>query len=495
MSLPTINLPVQLYRAEHVRELDRVAIEDIGIGGYTLMTRAGEAAYGALRARWPEARRITIVSGVGNNAGDGYVVGRLACRDGLATTVSQIGDATRLKGDALMAAQEAEQAGVTTQSYAGAAAFEADVVVDAVFGTGLDREVAGEWRRAIEAINAAACPVLSIDIPSGLAADTGAVLGVAVGASVTVTFIGLKQGLFTAEGPERCGEVLYHDLDVPDEVYGAVDASAVFVDFEGLKHWLAPRSRTANKGHFGHVLVVGGDEGYAGAARMAGEAAARCGAGLVSVALRAGSQGVCSARPELMCRGIEEPADLEPLIERASVVAVGPGLGQLAWGRAMFGAALASGRPLVVDADGLNLLATQALRREDWVLTPHPGEAARLLNSSPREVQADRFAAVARLQEHYGGVVALKGPGTLVLGSEGTVGLCRLGNPGMAAGGMGDVLTGIIAALLAQGVPASEAARLGVWLHARAADLASNDGERGMLATDLLHHLRHLVNP
>ncbi len=495
MSFPTVNLPAQLYRAEHVRELDRVAIEDLGIGGWTLMSRAGEAAYRALRARWSEARRITIVCGVGNNAGDGYVVARLACRDGLATTVVQIGDAGRLKGDALTAVREAEQADVTAQSYAGVADFDADVVVDAVFGTGLDREVAGEWRQAIEAINASACPVLSIDIPSGLSADTGAVLGVAVRAGITVSFIGLKQGLFTAQGPEHCGEVLFHDLEVPEQVYGAVSAPGGFVDFEGLKHWLAPRARTANKGHYGHVLVIGGDEGYAGAARLSGEAAARCGAGLVSVALRAGNLGICAARPELMCRGVEEPDDLEPLFERASVVAVGPGLGQLAWGRDMFGAALASGRPLVVDADGLNLLAALALCREDWILTPHPGEAARLLNSSPREIQADRFAAVTRLQERYGGVVVLKGPGTLVLGSESKVGLCRLGNPGMAAGGMGDILTGVIVALLAQGIPAIEAAQLGVWLHARAADLASAEGERGLLATDLLPHLRRLVNP
>ncbi len=495
MLFPTVSLPAELYRAEHVRELDRVAIEEIGIGGWTLMSRAGEAAYRAMRARWPEANRIIVVCGTGNNAGDGYVLARLARQHDLTVTVVQIGDAARLKGDALIAAREAEQARVRVESYAGATGFDADVVVDALFGTGLDREVAGEWRQAIEAINASACPVVSIDIPSGLSANTGAVLGAAVRAHVTVSFIGLKQGLFTAEGPGHCGEVLFHHLEVPAQVYGAVGAPGALLQFEKLKHWLAPRARTTNKGHYGHVLVIGGEQGYAGAACMAGEAAARCGAGLVSVALRAGNPDTCVSRPELMCRGVEQPEDLDLLIQRAGVVAVGPGLGQLAWGRAMFGAALASGRPLVVDADGLNLLAAQPLRREDWVLTPHPGEAARLLNSSPAEVQADRFGAVAQLQERYGGMVVLKGTGTLVLGPEGSVGLCPLGNPGMATGGMGDVLTGVIAALLAQGVPASAAAQLGVWLHARAGDLAAADGERGLLATDLLPHLRRLVNP
>nr|MDJ0870432.1 NAD(P)H-hydrate dehydratase [Gammaproteobacteria bacterium] len=244
-----------------------------------------------------------------------------------------------------------------------------------------------------------------------------------------------------------------------------------------------------------HVLVLGGERGYAGAPRMAGEAAARCGAGLVSVALRSTSAGGCWSCPELMCRAVEAPDDLASLIARASVVAVGPGLGQQDWGKAMLGAALAGGRPLVVDADGLNLLATQPLRREDWVLTPHPGEAARLLNSTPDEIQADRFAAVAEMRKRYGGVIVLKGPGTLVLAAEEPVAICRLGNPGMATGGMGDVLCGVIAALLAQGVAAGAAARLGVWLHARAADLAATDGERGLLATDLLPHLRRLVNP
>ncbi len=495
MAFATVRLPDELYRAKHVRELDRIAIEELGIPGYSLMCSAGEAAYRVLRTRWPEARRLSVVCGVGNNAGDGYVLARHACQEGLQVDVVQIGDPGRLRGDALTASREAAAVGVKPASYSGQQRFYGDVVVDAVFGTGLDREVTDEWREAIEAVNASGHPVLSIDIPSGLAADTGAILGVAVRAQVTVSFIGLKQGLFTCDGPEHSGQVLFHDLTVPEDALGSIAPDATFIDLQSLKAWLLPRHGNASKGLFGHVLVIGGEHGFGGAARMAGEAAARTGAGLVSVAMRSVNTGVCATRPELMCRGVEEPAALETLLERATVVAVGPGLGQQPWGHAMFESALASGLPLVVDADGLNFLAKHPEHRQDWILTPHPGEAARLLASSPGEVQQDRFAAIARLRERYGGVVVLKGAGTLVSSDDGPVGLCRLGNPGMASGGMGDVLTGVIAGLVAQGVPLDDAARLGVWLHARSADLAAGEAERGLLACDLLPYLRRLANP
>lgn len=495
MSHPSARLPTALYRAEQVRELDRVAIQVLGIPGYTLMTRAGEAVYRALRTRWPEAGRITVVCGVGNNAGDGYVVARCARADGLDVGVVEVGDAGRLRGDAATAREDAQKDGVLARAYQGEARFAAEVLVDAVFGTGLDRPVTGEWRAAIDAMNESGCPALAVDIPSGLGADTGAVLGAAVRAEATVSFIGLKQGLFTAEGPAHCGEVLFHDLAVPGRVYESSLPSALLIDLDDGPAWLAPRHRSANKGRFGHVLVVGGAEGYGGAARMAGEAAARCGAGLVSVATHPLSLTGCVARPELMCRGIEAPEGLAPLIEKASVVAVGPGLGQSRWGSEMLAAVLATDLPLVVDADALNLLSRQPRCRDNWVLTPHPGEAARMLDRTPAAIQADRFEAAAQLRVRYGGVVVLKGAGSLVQGSDGQVGLCTRGNPGMATGGTGDILTGVIAALAAQGCDLDTAARLGVCLHARAGELAAADGERGTLATDLLPHLRRLVNP
>jgi len=256
------------------------------------------------------------------------------------------------------------------------------------------------------------------------------------------------------------------------------------------------RQRNAHKGHYGHVLVVGGDRGMSGAARLAGEAAARSGAGLVSIATRPEHAAMLSVtRPELMAHGVWDEHGLRKLLAGATVVAAGPGLGKSLWARTLLSVLLAEDRPMVVDADALNLLAQAPLRREHWVLTPHPGEAARLLGVSIEAVQADRFRAVVAIQARYGGVCVLKGAGSLVFpGAQQAVALCSAGNPGMASGGMGDVLTGMIAGLLAQGLAPRVAARLGVYLHAAAGDQAAASGERGLLAGDLMPGLQRLVN-
>ncbi|MDX1606984.1 MAG: NAD(P)H-hydrate dehydratase, partial [Candidatus Competibacterales bacterium] len=322
------------------------------------------------------------------------------------------------------------------------------------------------------------------------------VLGVAVRAALTISFIGLKRGLFTGQGPAQCGPVRFDDLGVPHTVHGALEPDARRYTGADRGRLLAPRPRTAHKGHFGHVLVIGGAAGFAGAARMAAEAAARTGAGLVSCAVGPGQAGLISAaRPEIMAREVADAEALKPLLERATVLAVGPGLGTGDWSRSLLQAALDAGRPLVLDADALNLLAQTPQRREDWVLTPHPGEAARLLGETTAAVQQDRFDAATRLTERYGGVVVLKGAGTLIATPDRPPALIDAGNPGMASGGMGDVLTGLIAGLLAQGLEPFAAARLGAWLHATAADRAAGFGERGLLATDLLPELRSLLNP
>ncbi|HRD65258.1 MAG TPA: NAD(P)H-hydrate dehydratase [Candidatus Competibacter sp.] len=490
--------PLELYRAAQVRELDRIAIEDRGIPGYTLMSRAGAAAFDLLRQRWPDARRIVVVCGGGNNGGDGYVVARLARKAGLDVLVLTLADPGGLRGDARTAWQDALTADVPVTVFTPTGLEEADVLVDAILGTGLEREVSGTWRDAIQAMNAHPAGVLAIDIPSGLHADTGAVLGAAIQAAATITFIGLKQGLFTGQGPACCGEVRFAGLGVPPDIYSAIHPACWRHGGEDLPGLLPKRWRSAHKGHFGHVLVVGGELGLAGAARMTGEAAARCGAGLVSVATRAAHAGLQAAvRPELMFQGVETPDELGPLLDRATVVAIGPGLGRGDWGRSMLRAVLASDKPLVVDADALNLLAAEPVFRENWILTPHSGEAARLLKMTPAGVEADRFAAVEDLALRFGGVAALKGAGSLIASkADGMVALCAAGNPGMASGGMGDVLTGVIAALLAQGLPPFAAAKAGVYLHGRAGDLAAQSGgERGLMATDLLPFLRQLVNP
>lgn len=498
-----VDFPVSLYRAEQVRALDRLAIEEQGIPGAVLMERAGWAAFQACRQHWPAARRIVIACGVGNNAGDGYVVARRAKEAGLDVRVCQLGDTARLQGDALQAFQRMRQAGLQTTSLAADVLSLAEVVVDAVFGTGLDREVTGLWADALMALNTASAPVLAIDIPSGLHADTGSVLGVAVRADVSITFIGLKQGMFTNEGREYCGTILFDDLAVPADVYLHFSPSAHRLSYSQLASLLTPRARSAHKGKFGHVLVIGGDHGYAGAARLAAEAAARVGAGLVTLATRASHvASTIATRPELMCHSVEGPEQLLPLLERATVLALGPGLGQSAWAESLWSTAMAAPHPLVIDADALNLMARaktpwggDAGASQHWVLTPHPGEAARLLGSSPGEIQSNRFAAVQEVVARFGGICVLKGSGTLVLEAEGDIAVVDGGNPGMAVGGMGDVLTGIIAGLAAQGFSLADAARLGVCLHAEAGDVAAAAGERGLLASDLLAALRPLVNP
>ena len=482
-----------LYGARNSRAIDRRIAEQYDIPGLTLMRRAGAAAFQVLRMRWPEARALRVLCGGGNNGGDGYVVARLGLQTGWTVRVTALVEPARLKGDALAAFREfAAAGGAVTAELPDEDAAE-DVWVDALLGTGLDREVGGAYSAAIERINASGRPVLSLDIPSGLGADTGSPLGRAVRADTTVTFIVPKPGLFTGQAADFCGELWLADLDAPPEALTDEPPAALLLPLHPPA--LPRRARCAHKGHFGHVLIVGGDHGYSGAARLAAEAAARSGAGLASVATRCSHAALLSlARPELMCHGVERPEELAPLREKAHVLAIGPGLGQSEWARMLLAAALDSGKPLVLDADALNLLAQAPQHREDWVLTPHPGEAARLLGTTSAAVQSDRLAAAAKLQGRYGGVIVLKGTGTLILGADGIPRLCAAGNPGMASGGMGDVLTGVIAALLAQGWSGSDAATLGVRLHAAAADRAAAEGERGLLAGDVVEHLRQTVN-
>jgi len=489
-------LPLPLYRASHVRELDRIAIEDMGISGICLMERAGTAAFSILQSCWPNAHRIIVVCGLGNNAGDGYILARLAYLADYDVTVLQIGETSKLKGDALTAFKAMSEVGLSVQTFTEQKLSIVDVVVDALFGTGLDREIRGKWQEVIEAINRCASPTLSIDVPSGLHADTGTPLGVAIHANVTSSFIGLKQGLFTGEGPDYSGEIFLDDLKVPATIYKRVETPVNRLDSSLLESALHKRSRSAHKGKFGHVLIIGGDKNMIGAVRLAAKAAMRVGAGLVSVATRESHATLINITcPEIMSYGAKTAKALIPLINKVDVIAIGTGLGQSAWARSMLEAIKDTEKPTVIDADALNLLAQSPFRLSHSVITPHPGEAARLLGISTREVQIDRFAAIQTLHLRFGGVCVLKGAGTLVTDESGKIDVCTAGNPGMASGGMGDVLTGVIAGLLAQGFSTIEAAKLGVCLHGKAADRAALQGERGMLASDLFPWLRYYANP
>ncbi len=498
--------PDGLYTAAQVRALDRCAIEVHNIPGITLMKRAGLFALDALLARWPQTTLITVFCGSGNNGGDGYIVAGAAAQRGLPVRVVCLGKVDKLTADGQRARAFAQAQGVAITPFVDGVALTEGVLVDALLGIGVAGEVRGPTGAAINAMNASGLPTLALDIPSGLCSDTGRELGVAVRAQVTTCFVGLKRGLYTGRGPAVCGDVEFSDLGVPEAVYNAAPASAVRLEPSHVLSALPQRQRDAHKGDFGHVLVIGGDDGYGGAVAMAAEAALRVGAGLVSVATRPQHvPALLARRPELMVHGVASGQELEPLLPGPTHLVIGPGLGRSPWSEQMLQQALNSGLPMVVDADALNILAAGRIGRSGvdaraWVLTPHPGEAARLLGVATAQVQQDRFSAAQNLWQRYPGTVLLKGAGTLLCHGEQAGGqpvfeLCTQGNPGMASGGMGDVLSGVIGGLMAQGLTPADAARLGVCVHGGAADRAAAvGGERGLLATDLMAHLRRLVN-
>ncbi len=487
-----------LYSVAQVRAFDAHAIGVQGVPGYALMQRAGEAALRALRSRWPTAGRIVIVCGGGNNGGDGYVLGRCARADGLEVTLLAAVDPGQLRGDARRAADDYFSGGGVTRAYAADELASAEVVVDALLGTGARAPVSADFLAVIAAMNHAGVPILALDLPSGLDGDRGLPLGGAVRADTTITFVAPKTGLFLGDGPEFAGRVLCDDLGVALPPGAASEPLVERIDASDIARALPRRARAAHKGDFGRVLIVAGGPGMAGAARLAGEACLRSGAGLVTVATSPENvAAIVADRPELICFGARDAGDLVAPLAAATVVAVGPGLGTGAWSRALFAATLACGKPLVLDADAINLLAASGQHLPPLsVVTPHPGEAGRLLGSSSASVQSDRLAALRQLVERCGGVVVLKGAGTLV-GAPGRIpALCTHGNSGMAAPGMGDVLTGAIAAILAQCHDPWLAARAGVVAHALAGDeLACQGGGRGMLALEVAEGLVRWVNP
>ncbi len=512
-------LSKSLYTAVDVRELDRYAIEECGIPGTLLMKRAGKAAFDTLLEQWPEPDAIHVFCGGGNNGGDGYIVAALAAQRRLPVTVWQL--AETLTGAAQAAYEYAVQEGVDIRPFttdAWQSALEggdaSGVIVDALLGTGTTGPLREPYSTAVSIINQTAWPVLSIDIPSGVNANTGTVDAVAVKATATISFIGQKLGNLIGDGRVCSGQRrVFNDLNVPVETYrdSKIEPKAQVLELSALLDKLPERSIDAHKGDFGHVLVIGGDCGYGGAPLMAAQMAARSGAGLIGVATQPiNTAAIIARQPEIMAIGTASGQELLPYLEKPTVLVIGPGLGQSAWSEQLLyycmyvylNESKHSNKPMVLDADALNLLSQgriqwprSADKPQSWILTPHPGEAARLLDISIAEVQNDRIAAVKALQQKYGGAVILKGAGSLVLTSDQRLFVCDAGNPGMASGGMGDVLSGLLGSLLGQGLSIDDAACLGVILHATAADLAiAESGMRGLLATDLIAYVRLLLD-
>jgi len=494
---------VKVATASEMRRMDARAIGERGIPGIALMERAGQgAAREAARLLGPPRRKVVVVCGKGNNGGDGFVVARRLAAAGHAVLVCCTASPDGIRGDAGLALAAMLDAGIEIHNADAPGLMEtlggADLIVDALLGTGVSGEIKEPFASLIEAVNAAGRPTLAIDIPSGLCADRGVPLGPVVQADVTVTFALPKLGLLQYPGASFAGRVVVVDIGIPEDLLS--EASADLLESRDVARRLPSRREDAHKGDAGRALVVAGSPGLTGAACLAARAACRAGAGLVTVAAAAALCPSIEARLlEAMTWPVSGSDDriretsAESLVARAGsadAVAIGPGLGRDPDTLAAVRRVLAAGeQPGVVDAAGL-------MARPEWtpaagaprVLTPHPGEMAALLGKTAEEVQSDRPGAARRAAERYDSVVVLKGAGTLVAEPSGAIAIVRTGHPGMASGGMGDVLTGIVAALLAQGLSAFDAAAAGAYVHGYAAELAAEaiGAEIGVLAGDVI---------
>lgn len=516
------DLPNRLYKVDSIVQLEQVAINAHGISAYELMQRAGAAVFSVIKQNYSHCKKILMLCGAGNNAGDGYVVAKLAKQAGYDVQLVSLVNPDTLKGAAQLAYQDCaavvDMNAVKKNNLS--VIDDAQLIVDALLGTGLTRDVSPEWSKWIDAVNLSSKPVIAIDIPSGLIADTGHIAGAAIQADVTVCFIGLKQGMFTAQGKDVCGDIVFNDLSLPDEVYSSVKNDALLIN--KIDYSLLPKRKpSSHKGCFGHVLIVGGNEGMPGAVILAARAALRTGAGLVSIITAAKNiEVISSAVPEAMIRSCDiasvESLFNETFVSAVTHVAIGMGLGQDAWSEKLLQHCVRLNKPLLIDADGLNLLAKLGLKvTSKLIITPHPGEASRLLGDkllapellnqvekiSSETIQRDRFDAIKKIhalfKESESCVAILKGSGTLIFDGQ-TIAVCDVGSPAMAAPGMGDVLSGIIIALMAQQandaeIALAEIATLGVCLHAAAAELVIEGKTRGLLASDVVDKLPEVL--
>ena len=501
-----------LYTAEETRLLDKLTIESGVVSGYELMKKAGEFAFNSIIGRWPKLEKLHIVCGMGNNGGDGFVIASLAANSGISVALCYLGDLSKQTADARLAREDAQAKGVTLASYSAAFFNDATYVVDAIFGTGLERDVEGQWANVIHEINASQAKIVSIDLPSGLHADTGRILKNAVNAHLTITFIGIKQGMLTGAAKDLCGEIQFSDLDVPPAVFSKVSASSYLLPKNLSDEILKNRAKNSHKGVFGNLVLIGGAPGYNGAILLAAVAAMRAGCGLVTILTHSQHAAFLNmSYPEIMCQGyddiLSDQEEIKTVLSRADAIAIGPGLGKSKWADLLLKLVLSIQKPTVIDADALNLLPRQKISSTamvnngnpsatNWILTPHPGEASRLLNSDTKSIQENRFASAKNISEKYQAVCILKGAGSIIHGDNKNY-VCAMGNPGMATAGMGDVLTGITGALLAQNKKRSmlDIAIDAVQLHAYSGDrCAEKLGEKGMIASDLIPEIRSAIN-
>lgn len=485
-----------VYRTEEVRRIEALAVAQPDPP--RLMERAGLAAAALARELTAgTGKQVVVLAGPGNNGGDALVLARHLKRGWFDVAVMFTGEAGKLSADAADAFREWQAAGGQVASELPHAR-DLGLVVDGLFGIGLKRALTDRYAELVAWVNGANAPVLALDVPSGLESDSGRVLGCAVRASHTMTFIGLKSGLLTLDGPDHAGVLHLATLDL--DTAALVPPRGSVIGEELLQRALPQRSLNSHKGSHGSVGIIGGAQGMVGAALLAGRAALKLGAGRVYAGLTdENAPAVDPLQPELMLRRAEEILGLDHL----TCLAAGPGLGLSERSRGLLQAALESNLPLVIDADGLNLLSGHGelrsqliARKAPALLTPHPAEAARLLGVATAEVQLDRVSAATKLSEKYRCAVVLKGAGSICAWPDGTWAVNTTGNPGMASAGMGDVLTGMLAALIAQGVAPEAALAAGVYLHGAAADAAVAEGRGpvGLTASEVIDAARDLVN-
>lgn len=482
------------YSTAQLRQFEEQARLSLHLSELDLMERAGRAAFNALQRHYPAVQTIAIFCGSGNNAGDAYVLARLAKESGLDVFVHEYVTIDKLPPAAAHAATLAQSRAINYRSIDEPIDEAVELLVDALFGIGLSSAVHAPLNAVIANMNASGLPIVSLDLPSGLEADTGRILGVSVVADITITFIGAKLGLYTLDGPDVSGKILCDTLGL-DSLLTHEAAWVSLLDITILKKYLLARPKNSHKASFGSVLVIGGGLGMPGAAWLAAASSLNVGAGCVRIATHPQyATGFWANLPEAMVYPVVDACELDGLLALSTVCVVGPGLGESDWALALFERALQANIPLVLDASALRFLAKKPQKKADWVLTPHPGEAAALLGLSTEALQSNRYQSIRSIQHRYGGHIVLKGVGTL-FATEHDTSICIDGNPGMAVAGMGDILTGMIAGLIAQGLPADTATALAVGLHARAGDdLAKTQGVRGLLAREILPYVRHLLN-
>ena len=501
---------MKLYTASETRKIDNLAIKEKGVSGYSLMQMAAEFTLDVILREFSPVEELIIFCSKGKNSGDGFLLGSFAKEFGLEVTIVMSNTSNVLKGVSRKAFEEMKDAKVkiiSTKSVEKLKVSNKAVIVDALIGTGLKGNLRKNIKESILALNklGVKLPVLSLDIPSGINPDTGDADDIAVYADITATFVAQKRGCFTSVGKKFSGEIVYSDLGIPKNLFSKITSTSYVVDYEDSISKVVYREQDAHKGHFGNVLIVGGDRGLGGAGLLSSRAAVYSGAGLTSLVTRPEhvSASLVSC-PEVMVKGVDSGQDIEEHLVKPDVIAIGPGLGQSAWSEQMiqrvFWEAEKRDISVIMDADALNLLTKLKLSSDlpkRLILTPHPGEAARLLNTSVAVIESNRFSAAAKIQKKFNATVVLKGSGTVICHKSGGTqkwGICDSGNPGMATGGMGDVLTGIIAGLLAQGLTLKEAAEAGVDLHAKAADQASLEfGEAGLTSSDVINELKYLL--